>query len=315
MTRAIGLDGLRLGHASDVAARTGCTVLLGPFRGACDVRGFATGSRELDSLSALHVVPQCNALVLTGGSAFGLAAAEGVVAWLEEQGLGYDVGVARVPIVPAAVIFDLRTGRSNRRPDAAMGRAACESARPWPWAEGAVGAGTGATVGKLLGPERASPGGFGCWIEGDAGRVVLAVAVVNAVGDVLDRGGRVIAGARDEQGRFVDSARKLREEGVSSALGRLRETPPGTNTTLAVVATDAPLARDALQALARMAGSAMARRISPVNTPFDGDIVFALSTATRTEAVSPSDLLELGVTASWALEQAIERAVTVERHI
>ncbi|MGH7575625.1 MAG: P1 family peptidase [Longimicrobiales bacterium] len=312
MTDKAGFDGLRLGHATDVDARTGCTVLLGPFRAACDVRGFATGSREIDALSSQHIVPRVNALLLTGGSAFGLAAADGVVGWLEERDIGYDVGVARVPIVPAAVIFDLRAGRSDRRPDAAMGRAACDDARPWPWAEGRVGAGTGATVGKLLGPEHASPGGFGCWIENGPSYNVLAAAVVNAVGDVLDAGGRVIAGARDAHGRFIDATRRLREEGITGHFGRVTETPPGTNTTLAVVATDAPLTRDALAALARMVGSAMARRISPVNTPFDGDIVFALSTAPAASTVEPGELLALGAAATWTLEQAIERAVTAE---
>jgi L-aminopeptidase/D-esterase-like protein len=121
------LDGLRVGHATDYVARTGCTVLLGPFRGACHIAGHATGTRELDPLSGLHVVPRIDALLLTGGSAFGLGAADGVVSWLEERGVGYDTGVARVPIVPAAVIFDLGVGRSDRRPDPAMGRAACEA--------------------------------------------------------------------------------------------------------------------------------------------------------------------------------------------
>lgn len=309
MSGSAGLTGLRLGHATDADARTGCTVLLGPFRAVCDVRGFATGSRELDSLSSLHLVPRADALLLTGGSAFGLAAAEGVVAWLEERGIGYDVGVARVPIVPAAVIFDLRVGRADRRPDAAMGRAACEDARPWPWAEGQVGAGTGATVGKLLGPERAQPGGVGFHIERSAGHTVLAAAVVNALGDVLDGTGRVLAGARGEHGEFVDAAKRLRENGADD-FARLRAAPPGTNTTLAVIATDAPLARDTLFALARMAGTALGRRIAPVNTPFDGDIVFALSTSEDATAVAPPELLVLGAVGAHALEQAIERAVT-----
>lgn len=310
MTEAVGLDRLRLGHATDHDAQTGCTVLLGPFRAACDVRGFATGSRELDALSLRHLVPRVDALLLTGGSAFGLAAAEGVVAWLEERDLGFDVGVTRVPIVPAAVIFDLRTGRADRRPDAAMGRAACDDARPWPWTEGRVGAGTGATVGKVLGPDHASPGGFGCWIERDGPHAVLAAAVVNAVGDVLGADGRVIAGARDADGRFIDAARRLREEGVTGEFGRVREAPPGTNTTLAIVATDAPLDRASLATLARMAGSATARRISPVNTPFDGDTVFALSTTAEGTPAEPGELLALGALAAWTLEQAIERAVS-----
>jgi L-aminopeptidase/D-esterase-like protein len=313
VTQLGGLDRLRLGHATDLEARTGCTVLIGPFRAACDIRGFATGSRELDSLSSLHLVPHANALLLTGGSAFGLAASEGVVAWLEERGIGYDVGVARVPIVPAAVIFDLRVGRADRRPDAPMGRAACDDARAWPWAEGRVGVGAGATVGKLMGLESAMDGGVGCWLEHNNGRSVLALVVVNALGDVLDRHGHVLAGARGADGRFVDAATQLRSTSASQAFARLRSSPPGTNTTLAVIATDAPLARDALLTIARMAGSGMARRISPINTPFDGDIVFALSTSSEPAHVPPAELLALGAMASYALEEAIERAVTVGR--
>jgi L-aminopeptidase/D-esterase-like protein len=155
------VPGLRVGHATDAEARTGCTVLLGPFRGASHTAGHATGSREIDPLSPLHVVPRIDALLLTGGSAFGLAAAEGVVQWLEERGIGYETGAARVPIVPAAVIYDLAVGRSDRRPDAAMGRAACDAASEAMPAEGAVGAGTGATAGKVLGRDNASRGGFG----------------------------------------------------------------------------------------------------------------------------------------------------------
>jgi L-aminopeptidase/D-esterase-like protein len=222
------------------------------------------------------------------------------------------VGVAREPIVPAAVIFDLRVGRADRRPDAAMGRAACEDARPWPWAEGQVGAGTGATVGKLLGPEQAQPGGFGCHAERAAEHTVLAAVVVNALGDVLDGAGGVLSGARGENGEFVDAAKRLRETGAEE-FARLRASPPGTNTTLAVIATDAPLAREALLALARMAGAALGRRIAPVNTPFDGDIVFALSTAEEAGRTAPPELLVLGAVAAHALERAIERAVAAPR--
>jgi L-aminopeptidase/D-esterase-like protein len=305
-----GLASLRLGHATDPHARTGCTVLLGPFRAVCDIRGFAAGSRGLDSLSGMHLVPRANALLLTGGSAFGLAAAEGVVAWLEERGIGYDVGVAKVPIVPGAVIFDLRVGQAKRRPDAAMGREACENAGAWPWPEGTVGAGTGATVGKLLGVDGAMAGGFGCSLERSGEHAVLALAVVNALGDVLDEDGRVLAGARDGDGRFVDAAARLREAGSVADFVRVRGGEPGTNTTLVVVATDAPLSRDALQALARMGGAAMARRISPVNTPFDGDIVFALSTAEDARLFEAPELLALGAVADYAVARAIERAVT-----
>jgi L-aminopeptidase/D-esterase-like protein len=194
-----------------------------------------------------------------------------------------------------------------------MGRAACDAAVEWPIAEGRVGAGTGATVGKLLGLDAAVAGGVGCWSGALAGHRFLALAVVNALGDVLGADGRVIAGARGEDGGFADAARVLRERGsaAGASFERVAETPtPGTNTTLAVVATDAPLARDALGTLARMAAAGLARRITPVNTPFDGDIVFALSTAAEAAPVTPQDLLALGASAAWAVEQAIERGVS-----
>lgn len=303
---------LRVGHATDAAARTGCTVILGPFRAAVDVRGMATGSREFEALSPLHVTPFSHALLLTGGSAFGLAAATGVVEWLEERGAGYDTGAARVPIVPAAVIYDLAVGRADRRPDAAMGRAACEAASTEPVAEGAVGAGCGATVGKLRGPESAMPGGVGSWAVEGAGFTVGALAVVNAVGDVLDREGQIVAGARDASGHFLDTARMIREGALLAAFGESAPAPlPGTNTTLAVVATDAPLTKDALQAVARIAATAVARRIAPVHTPFDGDVTFALSTAAEAYDLSPALVLTLGTLAAYALEEAIERAVMV----
>ncbi|MGD8277683.1 MAG: P1 family peptidase, partial [Gemmatimonadota bacterium] len=183
------LPELRIGHATDAEARTGCTVLVGPFRAAGHVCGHATGSREMDVLSLLHLVPRIDALVLTGGSAFGLAAADGVVAWLEERGIGFDVGVAHVPIVPAAVIFDLANGRADRRPDAAMGRAACEAAVTGPPETGAVGAGTGATSGKLRGRDRVLPGGFGYAAGTSGAHAIVAVVVVNPLGYVIDEDG------------------------------------------------------------------------------------------------------------------------------
>lgn len=306
---ADGVPGLRIGHAGDREARTGCTVLLGPFRGAVDLRGMATGTREIDALSLLHLVPRLDAVLLTGGSAFGLAAAEGVVAWLEERGAGFDAGAARVPIVPAAVIFDLGIGRADRRPDAAMGRAACDAAAPGIPAQGRVGVGTGATVGKLAGREYAMDGGFGCATVRFGGHVVMGVAVVNALGDVIGRDGEIVAGARMADGRFLDGARLVREDGPSGSVPT--DTPtPGTNTTLAAVATDAPLSREALHAIARMASTALARRISPVNTPFDGDIVFALSTAHDSATLGPRELLGFGVAATHALDEAILGAVS-----
>jgi L-aminopeptidase/D-esterase-like protein len=299
--------GLLIGHAGDLAARTGCTVLLGPFRAACELRGHAMGTRQFDALSPFHVVDRVDALLLTGGSAFGLHAAEGVVQWLAERGRGFDTRVARVPIVPGAVIYDLGVGRSDVRPDPAMGRAACDAAVADNPAEGRVGAGMGATVGKLLGPERAMHGGLGRFRARSGSDEVLALAVVNAVGDVRDGGGRIIAGARNADGTFADAARVVRE--ASEPLAFAAPPAPGTSTTLAVVATDAPLDRVALHALARMAGAALAHRITPVFTPFDGDIVIALSTAPAAREATPADLLRIGTTATWALENAIERAV------
>lgn len=297
---------LLIGHASDPVALTGCTVLLGPFRAACEMRGHAMGTRQFDALSPFHVVDRVDALLLTGGSAFGLNAAEGVIRWLEERGRGFDTRSARVPIVPGAVIYDLGVGRADVRPDAAMGRAACDAAIADNRAEGRVGAGTGATVGKLLGPEYAMPGGLGRFRLQIGKTNVLAIAVVNAVGDVRDAAGRIIAGARMPDGTFADAARVVREATEPVAFA---PPAPGTSTTLAVVATDAPLDRVGLHALARMAGSALARRITPVFTPFDGDIVIAISTAPTAHAATPAELLRMGAAAAWALEHAIERAV------
>lgn len=300
--RLTDVPGIRVGHATDREAVTGCTVILGPFRAGCDIRGLATGTREIEAISHLHLVPRADAILLTGGSAFGLAAADGVVAWIEEQGGGFDTGAARVPIVPAAVVFDLAVGRADRRPDAAMGRAACDAAGS-EFGEGRVGAGTGATVGKALGPERAAPGGVGTASGRARGYVVGALAVVNALGDVLDATGSILAGARDEHGGFAES-RLLLRGGVPGGAPL-----PGTSTTLCVVATDAPLDRAALQGLARAGSVGQARRIAPVHTPFDGDITFAVSTALEPEPLPADALLGLGALAADVVAEAIERAV------
>lgn len=307
------VPGIRVGHAQNADARTGCTVVLGPFRGACDIRGLASGTRELGALSPSHVVGRADGLLLTGGSAFGLRAADGAVQWLRERGAGYDTGVARVPIVPGAVIFDLAVGRADVWPDADMGRAACDAATGDRVAEGAVGAGTGATVGKLRGPEHACRGGVGSWAVEGPDCVVGALAVVNAFGDVLDEDGRVLAGARDDAGAFQGTARTLVEGGEAGVFQRppRQEQSPGMNTTLAVVATDAPLTRAALQGLARAGATAVARRISPVHTIVDGDVTFALSTdTTHSTEADPARMLTLGALAAHALEHAIARAVS-----
>lgn len=300
------VPGLSVGHGHAYGGRTGCTVFLGPFRAAVEVRGLATGSRELGVLDPHHLVPTVDAILLTGGSAFGLAAADGVMSWLGEQGRGYDTGVVRVPIVPAAVIFDLHAHAT--RPDSETGVAACEDAREgWPQ-EGRVGAGAGATVGKIAGPEASMPGGVGAFAL-DAGRWRMgAVAVVNALGDVLDASGSILAGARAADGGFLDTAAVLRR-GAGPA-GEMKDVVAGTNTTLAVVATDAPLSRVDLGRMARTAANALARRISPVHTPFDGDVVFAVSTAPAAADASAAEVAALGVAAQHALEEAITRAVT-----
>jgi L-aminopeptidase/D-esterase-like protein len=303
VTEAPLVAGLTIGHAQDREARTGCTVLLGPFRAAVDVRGMATGTRELETLSALHVAPHADAILLTGGSAYGLAAADGVMRWLEAAGRGYPTVAGVVPIVPAAVIYDLAVGRADVRPDAAMGEAACRAASREPPLAGALGAGCGATVGKLLGLAGAMAGGLGTFTASEPAGRVTALAVVNALGDVRDDSGRIIAGARRPDGTFADASTLLRQ-GAPAA-----PPPAGSNTTLVAVVTDAPLDRSQLQALARMAATAVARRITPVHTPFDGDVVFAASTAPGPAATNAAALLALGAVTAWAVAQAIERAV------
>lgn len=285
--------GLRVGHGEVPGGKSGCTVVLGPFRGAVEVLGLATGTRELDVLSGTHLVGQANALVFSGGSAFGLSTADGVMAWLAEQGEGFETGVAPVPIVPAAVLFDL--AHDVPRPGPAEGRRACEIASSDPVQEGRVGAGAGATVGKLFGAEHASPGGVGTSSVRWRGGTVGALAVVNALGDVVGPHGQVLAGARIENG-------PLKPE-------------PGTHTTLALVATDLPLSRVDLGRLCRMAATAFPRAISPVCTPFDGDVVFALSTGGPGQTMDPSELLSLGVIARDLTEEAIRRGVTWPGHL
>lgn len=325
------VPGLRVGHATAPEGGTGCTVVLGPFRAAVEVRGLATGTRELGTLAPEHLVPRADALLFTGGSAFGLDAAAGVMAWHRERGLGYRTRAGSVPIVPAAVVYDLAEGRPT--PGADLGRQACDDAGDGLVETGRVGAGAGATVGKLAGPGRASPGGVGCAsstveLPFDGGRhagaagpastrrwTVAALAVVNAVGNVLDGKGRIVAGIRGEDGTFLDARAALAGgERGTDGFGRMADGAEGpvagTNTTLAVVATDAPLSRLELLRMARMASTALARRIDPVHTPFDGDVVFAVSTAPDVGmARSSSELLEIGVAARTVLENAITESV------
>lgn len=305
------VPGIAVGHAQDAEARTGSTVVLGPFRAAADVRGLASGTREVDTLSPLHIVDRVDAILLTGGSAYGLAAADGVARWLEERGRGFSTSAGRVAIVPAAVIFDLGVGRADRRPDPAMGRAACEAASREPVAEGAVGAGCGATVGKIRGLGHASASGVGTAAETVDGATIGSVAVVNAFGDVLDREGRIRAGARADDGTFLDTARWIRERGGPEGFGGGARTLE--NTTLAVVATDRPFTRLALQVIARAAMNGIIRQIAPATTPFDGDVVFACSTGEPARAAGPGEIARFGLWAEEVLRRAIERAVAGPR--
>jgi L-aminopeptidase/D-esterase-like protein len=304
------IPGLAVGHAEVPGGGSGCTVILGPFRARIEKAGLATGSRELDTLSGDHVAPVADAVLLTGGSAFGLAAAQGVVAWLEGHGRGHPTTVTPVPIVAAAVLYDLKPGRS--RPGVDEGRRACENASVGAVPEGRVGAGAGAMVGKLAGRERGSPGGLGATSARIGDWTVGAIVAVNAVGEILDRSGKIVAGVRGPDGS-VGEAGFL--DGVQLALageawrGPMSPPPAGENTTLALVGTDAPLGSADLKRVARLASTALARRISPVHTPFDGDLVFAVSTAAEAAAVPPLEVMRIGLAAREMLETAILRAV------
>src|SRR5213080_1130967 len=306
------VQGITVGHWTDLRTWTGCTVVLAPvggMRAACALRGRATGTREIDALDPRHLVGHIDAVLLTGGSAYGLGAADGVMRWLKERGRGFPVGPAGVvPIVPTAVIFDfdLAPGaKADRWPGADDAYRACAAAAT-EIPEGSVGAGTGATVGKALGPRGAMKGGVGTWAARAGDVVVGALVVLNAVGNVLDANGRVLAGARGADGRFVDALGYLAQGGAPFARGGA-----GQNTTLAVVATNARLDRVALQALAHAAGDALARRIVPYATPFDGDVVFALSTA-QVPAATP---LQAEALAALAVPEAVERAVRLARGV
>ena len=316
------VPGIRVGHASVPGGGSGCTVVLGPFLARAEVRGTATGTREMETLRGEHLVPRADAILLTGGSAFGLAAADGAMSWLAERGIGHETGVGPVPIVPAAVLFDLAPDREM--PGPGEGWAACDGAGTGPVPQGPVGAGSGATVGKLLGLERRSPGGLGSASSEVMGWKVGALAAVNALGDVVDREGRVVAGAREGDG-FLDGAARLLEigrKGEMADLGRSEEGPrAGENTTLAVVATDAPLSGNDLERVLRVAGTALSRRINPTPPPFDGDVVFGVCTGEgewrdegeRAGSLSSGELMTLGLAAREALETAILRAVTEGR--
>lgn len=304
----VDVAGVQVGHYTDTRRPTGCTVVLveGGAVAGVDVRGAAPGTRETELLAPLNSVEQVHAVLLAGGSAFGLDAAAGVMRWLEERGVGVPVGPARVPIVPAAILFDLWLGDASIRPDAAAGHAACRAAGGSAPAEGNVGAGAGATVGKLFGIARAMKGGLGSASLAVDGLRVGALVVVNAFGDVVDpASGRPLAGARTPDGRAL---RGSMEALLSGELpGPLQ---PGAATTLGVIATDAQLTKAQAQKIAQMAHDGLARSINPVHTMADGDTLFALGTGAAGRGANTT---LLGALAAEVTARAVLRAVRAAR--
>ena len=301
--------GIRVGHCTDRRRPTGCTVLLfdnGAVAGV-DVRGSAPGTRETDLLQPVNTVQKVNALVLSGGSAYGLDTATGVMRYLEEKGQGYHMGPLVVPIVPAAILFDLNVGDGKIRPDANAGYAACLKASSDHVPEGSVGAGAGATVGKFFGSRCAMKSGLGTSSLkiGQDGLVVGALVAVNAVGDVYDRRtGAILAGALTENGsgfrRSIDCLKS------GELLKRSDAPKAGSNTTIGVIVTNAKLTKTEMTKIAQMAHDGFARTINPTHTPADGDTVFAACTGT---SKAQADVMTIGAVAAEAMADAVERAV------
>ena len=280
------VDGIRVGHHTDRTGITGSTVVLCPpgTSGSCDVKGGAPGTRETDAIRPGTITPEVHAVVLSGGSAFGLAAADGVMRWLEERGVGFDTGLARIPIVPAAIVFDLAVGDPDARPDAASGYAACSGATGGHVEEGSVGAGTGATVAKNPDPSAGWKGGLGTAAVEDGEVIVAALAVVNALGDITEDDGTPIAANRNPEAEPAPW--------------------PGRNTTLAVVATNATCSKERAQLLAQAGSEGISLAVRPSHTMYDGDIVFALATGA---IEAPQSALER--LAVRAVADSIRRAV------
>ncbi len=302
------IPGIRVGHATDPDGVTGCTVALCETGAVAsgEVRGAAPGTRETDLLHPGSLVQRVHGVLLSGGSAFGLAAADGVVRYLEERGVGFDTGVARVPIVPAAVLFDLAIGSGQARPNPAMGYEACVRASTDPVEEGSVGAGTGATVGLALGMTGAMKGGVGSWsVRLPDGPLVGALVVVNAFGDVVDEAGKILAGARRPDGRFANASELL--------LTRKPETVLGTNTTLAVVATTATLTKAQAWRIAVQGHAGLSRAIVPSHTLYDGDTVIVLATGAHEARPNEADLVRLGEATARAVAESVRRAVRAAR--
>lgn len=298
------VPGIRVGHWTDREAATGCTVVLceGGAVGGVDVRGSAPGTRETDLLRPMNLVQHVHAVLLSGGSAFGLDAASGVMHYLEERGVGFETRVARIPIVPAAILFDLGIGDAQVRPSAQEGYAACLAASEGPLTEGTVGAGTGATVGKARGQEWATKGGLGtASVPAGGDLLVGAIVAVNAFGEVVDpETGAIIAGPRSAEGGFLFTLDLLRQRAA------LQPALP-TNTTIGVVATNARLTKEQANKMAQMAHDGLARAVRPAHTMGDGDVLFALATGTAEQ--EPVNVTALGAAAAEAVARAIVRAV------
>jgi L-aminopeptidase/D-esterase-like protein len=307
---------IRVGHFTDVRRPTGCTVVLfeGGAVGGVDVRGSAPGTRETDLLQPVNTVERVNAFVLSGGSAFGLDTASGVMRYLEEHGEGYRLGSIVIPIVPAAILFDLNVGNPKIRPDASAGYAACRAAVSSHVPEGNIGAGSGATVGKFFGLRSAMKGGLGTASihVGNSGVVVGAIVAVNAVGDVFDsRTGRTLAGSLTPDGG------QFRGSGAHVAAGALLEgyaehAKPGTNSTIGVIATNAAMTKTQMTKVAQMAQDGFARSISPVHTAADGDTIFSAATGT---VQAKADVTTIGVAAAEVMACAVRRAILMATSI
>ena len=299
------IGNLRGGHFTHSERHTGCTVMVfdQPTVAGVDVRGAAPGTRETDLLNPVNTVQQVNAILLTGGSAFGLDAATGVMRYLEEHGMGFPVGAGVVPIVPAAVLFDLTVGNSKIRPNAESGYAACQAANSSGVPEGCFGAGAGATVGKLFGMKSAMKSGIGSAsirIDG-TDLIVGALVAVNAVGDVFDHEtGKLLAGARTPDGKsFLNSVSQLRKGALISAMS-------GAHSTIGIVATNAALTKTEATKIAQMAHDGLARGINPIHTAMDGDTLFAAATGT---AKTKADLTTVGAVGAVAVADAVRNAV------
>lgn len=309
----IDIPGILVGHAQDDEALTGCTVILAPpgTIGGVDQRGGAPGTRETDALHPMHLVEHVHAILLAGGSAYGLDAASGVMKFLEEKGIGFNTGVARVPIVPAAILFDLAIGRADRRPDAAMGYQACLNACSSPPPSGNYGAGMGATIGKILGVSQAMKSGIGsASIEIGGGVIVSALIAVNAFGDVRDpQSGKILAGVRPKSigplkigagDKFADTLEVMRSFTGRQIMGFASR----QNTVIGVVATNAKLNKEETNKIAQMAQNGLALAIQPAHTMFDGDTLFTLATQQR-----EADVNIVGAFATQAVAAAIVNAV------